>query len=292
MRTAYLTHLGFRLAMNTAEWNAKPVDRRCVHVRYCRDMNQLWAEFLRYSARQSKVGAVRTLDGVEAAWMNSALMICNGTVFTSAPSDEEDLCRRLELAKADGAAHAMPWVLFTYDPWLEKTPIPAESGFARAMGVRVMTGDVNCLKPPVRPMPQVEFRRVEDETSARHAIDINMKAYGLPSEVTESVLATGGYFADPSRDYAYVAYVDDEQVSTTTVILLDGWLYVALVATAPGHRNKGYAEAVMRHALEQACAATGVTKTSLDATDAGAPLYAQMGYEGTGETWGMWMMGG
>jgi hypothetical protein len=46
----------------------------------------------------------------------------------------------------------------------------------------------------------------------------------------------------------------------------------------------------MRHALQQAAAATGVTRTSLDASDAGTPLYAQMGYKESGETWGMWIL--
>jgi predicted GNAT family N-acyltransferase len=99
----------------------------------------------------------------------------------------------------------------------------------------------------------VEFRRITDDTGARHALGINTQVYGLQPEVSGSCLATRALFKDASRDF-------------------------------------GYAEAVVRHALQQAAAATGVTRTSLDASDAGVPLYAQMGYTDTGETWGVWML--
>lgn len=254
-------------------------------------MNQLWADFMRYSARRSKVGSVREFEGLEAAWVNSTMPFCNGTFFTSAPADEADLRRRLDAAKADAAAHALPWGLFTYDPYFAELPIPSDAGFERMIGIRVMTGDAARLRPPERPLPPVEFRRITDVDGARQALDINMQAYGMPAEMTESALATGAFFGDPARDFGYVAYVDGAEVSTATAVLLEGWLYVALVATAADHRKKGYAEAVMRHALQQAAAATGVTRTSLDASDAGAPLYAQMGYTETGETWSMWMTG-
>jgi hypothetical protein len=45
----------------------------------------------------------------------------------------------------------------------------------------------------------------------------------------------------------------------------------------------------MRHALSTASSQLGITRTSLDASDAGAPLYNQMGYEFTGETWGVYL---
>ena len=55
-------------------------------------------------------------------------------------------------------------------------------------------------------------------------------------------------------------------------------LAVALVATAPAQRRRGYAEAVMRRALEVAASTHGDCPTVLHATDAGRPIYARMGY--------------
>ena len=54
-------------------------------------------------------------------------------------------------------------------------------------------------------------------------------------------------------DFAsYVGYVDGEPVSTTAVVTGAGVLGVYNVATLPGHQRKGYGEAVMRHAIDQA----------------------------------------
>ncbi len=53
---------------------------------------------------------------------------------------------------------------------------------------------------------------------------------------------------------------------------------MALVATDPVHRRRGYADAAMRRALEVAAAAHGALPTLLHATDAGRPVYERMGY--------------
>ena len=76
-----------------------------------------------------------------------------------------------------------------------------------------------------------------------------------------------------------------------TTALVDGRLYVMMVASDAAHRNRGYAEAVMRRSLERAQAATGIRRTVLHASPAGRPLYASMGYRVTGEFM-MYMAGG
>ena len=65
--------------------------------------------------------------------------------------------------------------------------------------------------------------------------------------------------------------------SGAAVLMVDGCRYVALVATAPAHRRRGYAEAVMRRALEVAASAHGECPTVLHATDAGRPIDARTG---------------
>jgi predicted N-acetyltransferase YhbS len=60
--------------------------------------------------------------------------------------------------------------------------------------------------------------------------------------------------------------------------MVDGHRYVALVATEPGQQRRGFGEATMRQALENAARAHGETPTVLHATDAGRPVYERMGY--------------
>jgi hypothetical protein len=49
----------------------------------------------------------------------------------------------------------------------------------------------------------------------------------------------------------------------------------------PEARCKGYGEAVVRHALQTAYEATGISRTVLHATEAGYPLYLRLGYSPT-----------
>ena len=61
---------------------------------------------------------------------------------------------------------------------------------------------------------------------------------------------------------------------------------VTLVGTAPEARGRGLATAAMRLALAEA-AADGCTTTTLQATAAGRPIYARMGYRDFG-TMNLW----
>jgi predicted GNAT family acetyltransferase len=79
--------------------------------------------------------------------------------------------------------------------------------------------------------------------------------------------------------FPILGYESGEAVSCAYTEPIDGRLYVAFVATVPGHRRKGYAEACMRRSLEAAAAATGIHRTFLHASDAGMPIYARMGYQ-------------
>ena len=254
-------------------------------------MNLYWQSFLRHAASQSTVGSIREFGGLEAAWANSTLVINNGTYLASAPSSEAELRNRIASACDDARPHGLPRALYLYEPYLTGVAsgaIASEFGLHRVMGLQVMTGDVRKLKPPLRPLPDVEFSRVTTREDTWTVFDINLRSYGMPVSMADSVLDTNAYYSNPQREIGFVALADGVPVSTTSVIELDGWLYVAMVATDPGHRRKGYAEAVMRHALEVSAATMGTTRTALDASVMGAPLYSQMGYQDTGASWTMY----
>lgn len=255
--------------------------------------NLYWPLFLRYVASRAQSGRIQTLaDGLEVAWISSALAINNATWPNSPISSEDDLRRRLKAAADDARSHSLPWFLYLYEPEVAVAPertveIASEYGLAKFLSVQVMTADdATQLAPPKRPAPAgLTFRRVEDESDARTVMNLNMRAYGMPLEITESVLATRAYYRDPAREYGYIAFAGATPVSTTTVLEIDGCLYVALVATDPDHHRRGYADAVMRHALAESAAALGIRKTALDATAMGAPVYAAMGYRHMGGSW-------
>lgn len=254
-------------------------------------MDLFWKSFLKYTAQQSTSGVIRTLDGIEAAWVNSALIINNGTYLAQPVADEEELKRRFSAAVRDAEPYSLPWAFYLYEPYavgIDAEAVGAACGLARLMQIRVMTGDTRELRPPLRPLPDLEFRRVSTREDGRAVFDINLRSYGMPMFMADSVLETKAYFNNPARGFDFLALAGGVPVSTASVIELDGWLYVALVATDPDQRRKGYAEAVMRHALAVAGSELKISRTALDASTMGAPLYEQMGYQFTGAVWSMY----
>ncbi len=67
-------------------------------------------------------------------------------------------------------------------------------------------------------------------------------------------------------------------MSAAATMANNGCLFLALVATAPEAQRKGYGEATVRKALFEGANATGLTRTALHATMAGAPVYQRIGY--------------
>jgi GNAT superfamily N-acetyltransferase len=107
-------------------------------------------------------------------------------------------------------------------------------------------------------------------------VDVNAGAYGADLDASKPLLRDPSFWAG---HVPALGRIDGTPVASAAVFMISGVRYVALVATMPDWQRRGYAEAVMRHALEVAAATYGETPTVLHATDAGRPVYARMGYE-------------
>ena len=75
-----------------------------------------------------------------------------------------------------------------------------------------------------------------------------------------------------------VGIAEGKPASSAAVLMVEGHRYVALVATDPGQQRRGFADATMRRALQNAAGVHGERPTVLHATDAGRPVYERMGY--------------
>ena len=135
------------------------------------------------------------------------------------------------------------------------------------------------LVPPVAPRPLPEYRRTNNSELAAALSDINSHAYGSDVESGRAVMANPLLWGGDT--WGYVAFEGDRPVASAATFLIDGRLYVALVATEPDAQRRGYAEGVMRYSLAEASAATGVSRMVLHATAAGRPIYERMGFHDT-----------
>lgn len=157
---------------------------------------------------------------------------------------------------------------------VEAQGILARFGLQEAMLATGMVADD--IVPPVREVSGLELRSVADVETRQAVADINAISYDLPVEWGREIIDEEAVW--PSTVFGSVGYSDGKAVSTATTLILEGIRYVMFVATLPECRQRGYAEATMRHSLERALAGTETKRTVLHATPMGRPSYERMGY--------------
>ena len=244
-----------------------------------------WPGFLKVCASDASSGTVWEGDGVGAAWANTPFSICNGTYLTSPVNDAGDMERRLGMAAEFAAGADLPWIFYICKDWIPPELYPDFEAAATRAGLTLiiqMTGMVATeLRPPRRPAPALEIEPIQTEAQRLEATDLQAYAYSFPVDLCRTPTQAGALWGKTPQ-FAYIGYADGMPASTATTLVIDGVLYVALVATHPQAQRRGYAEAVMRHSLAEASRATGLSRTVLHASQAGYPIYAAMGYQPTG----------
>ncbi len=198
--------------------------------------------------------------------------------------DAEDLRGVIATVQHRAGACEHPSLFALCNAWAPRDweRVIAENGFAVALNMTGMVADE--LLPPRRASPELEFRRVLDEATARDLATINAQAYGMPMEWFECICNLHLWHED---SFGYVGYAGGRAVTSAATFPVAGTEYVALVATLPEVHGKGYAEAVMRQAIQQGRQAMETTRTTLHATDMGQRLYRAMGFNPGGTVAGL-----
>lgn len=123
--------------------------------------------------------------------------------------------------------------------------------------------------------PRAELERDADPTWLDIA-EVNEAAYYGSS---------GGEYFGPALERLearpHLARLDGGPACSVVILDADGDAYVQLVATRPEAQRRGLAGELLRLALNEA-RERGCTTTTLEATAAGAPVYARLGYRELG----------
>ena len=233
-----------------------------------------WNSAIRYFTRSAPLLERPALHGLNVYWANVMLPVYNIGLLSSPCTDVEDLRGRVEPLQAFAAERGKPWFFTPADAWLPEGAgdVLASLGLVEAMRLTGMVA--TDLTPPSREVAG-EIRQLGGREGAVAMGRLNCAGYGMPLEWAEETDWAAFFGPDV---FSYAMREDGIDVSTATVFVIEDCLNVVGVATLPEFQRKGYAETVMRHALQQASQATGLTRTVLHASDAGRPLYERMGY--------------
>jgi len=236
-------------------------------------------ESFRVIAAARSGGEVRELQGVSIAAAGVTFQMFNAAFLSEPVSTENELARRILLPSMHFNSRGMEWAYWVCDGWLEGRARKRSRTIFERLGLRHsvdLPGMVaDRLAPPARTPPAIEIRRVEGDGTRDAFCAIGSVCFHVPLVWFHEVFDNNQVW----REFAsYVGYVDGEPVSTTAIVVGGSAVGVYNVATLPSHQRRGYGEAVMRYALEDARRRHGIERSILQSTPAGYRLYERMGY--------------
>ncbi|MEV0175543.1 GNAT family N-acetyltransferase [Streptomyces sp. NPDC050803] len=224
---------------------------------------------------------VRELPGVVVRWADCRFAFWNAITLTDVGAEADLLEQRLGQAADIMRSKKQPGFLWLFEDLLaddaraELAEAARRAGLAHAFPGTGMAGDLLPIPEPRH--PDLTFERVTTDEQLRAYADLNSRAYGFGLEDGRDGL--DGSTLWKREVYAYLAVRDGVPVACAATVEAQGRLFVVLVATDPDHQRRGYGEAVTRKALYEGARATGLTRATLHATVAGAPVYPRIGFE-------------
>jgi GNAT superfamily N-acetyltransferase len=227
---------------------------------------------------------VGDLPGLHVFWADSPLKLWNALLLSDKTSDARLLAAAVRRASEYMLAKAQSgsaWICLDYlsgEAAAELPDIITACGLELASRLSGMAGEIFPLS--LNSSPGLAFARVVNDEALAKFAEVDADAFGIPVDNMRAGLFGLGLWKEPA--YSYIGYDRSFQaVSVASVLVSEGQLYLALVGTRRAYRKLGYAEATVRHALQNTFEATGLKRTNLHATAAAAPIYAKMGYHVT-----------
>jgi hypothetical protein len=216
--------------------------------------------------------------GIATRWANIAFRFYNAICLIAEIYDEEALARTVREGIDFMRARTCPgWMVVPLESLTAKAqsalPGLVETLQLASMPATGMAGEILPLEEKVN--RNLSFERIRDDDTVGAFAELNCLAYGFPAEAGKSVIGDNTFWREHA--HGFIAYEGELPVATATGIVCDSSIFLFLVATRPDAQRQGYADAVIRRALNSAHAATGIRRTSLQATDAGRPVYRRLG---------------
>lgn len=248
------------------------------------ESNDQYVSMWKVLAGDRKGADLRDKAGLSICWADSPFPFWNALFLNETISDRDLLRVRLRMSHTFMLGKQRSGLVYVCKDLLSGMArehldaIAVSENLTFALKITGMAADILPLGVGT-PRSVLEFARVDSETALQAYADINSEGYGLALEAGRAGLTGSTFWKEVA--FAYIGCLNGEPVSSAAAIVNDGQIYLALVATRPDAQRKGFGEATVRHALNAAYRATGITRTTLHATDAGLPLYQRIGYHRT-----------
>jgi len=237
-------------------------------------------ESFRVIAASRGDGELRELHGVSIASAGVTFQMFNAAFLSGPVNGHAELSQRILLPMVHFNARGLEWAYWVCEDFLDPAARRRSRQTFEKHGLRHSVDlpgmAAERLLPPLHPLPALDVRRVRDTATREAFCGIGSLCFHVPPAWFREVFDSESVW---DRFAGYVGYVDDEPVSTTAVVIGHDAIGVYNVATVPGCQRRGFGEAVMRHAVDEARREHAIDRVILQSTPAGYRLYQRMGFQ-------------
>ncbi|MBV6431714.1 MAG: hypothetical protein IANPNBLG_01846 [Bryobacteraceae bacterium] len=231
--------------------------------------------YVRHSGEVGETpGASLVHAGVNYSLFNTALLT------EPVPGGPVPFSKVLDEAESFFRKRSAPWSLWFCDDLFTSSERRRSRISMATRGLRLMMEAPGMIarqiSEPDRALPEFDCRPVGDARTRADFSRIMSEAFQVPPGMADDVYSGEHLWQGPLR--GFIAYVNDEPVSTTGIVAGGDSIGVYAVATMPRMQRRGYGEALMRRAIHLVRLETGITRSVLQSSAAGYQLYLRMGY--------------
>jgi GNAT superfamily N-acetyltransferase len=221
----------------------------------------------------------RASSGVEVISLGVRFQMFNAAFLSTEASDENDLERRILSARVRFGVRGLSWSFWLCDGLLTPALHRRAGRLFEKHGLRLATQMPGMLAanipPPGRDLPLIEVAEVRSAATLETFRDIGSACFRVPVAWFEEVFDASTMERAPFR--GWLGYVDGKPMCTAATVGDASALGLYNVATLPGFRARGYAEALMREAILRESLAPE-RPIVLQSTTAGMELYRRLGF--------------
>ena len=201
----------------------------------------------------------------------------NVAVVTGRSISSDGMKSHAEQACSWSSDKGVPWLFIVtheaLEPEVDPVAVLDGCGLAPVMSLTGMIADR--VPPAAKIADGLQLTVPQDDDACSALLDVNGLAYGMDLEAGKELMGKRAFWED---HLPVLGMADGRPACCAAVMMVDGYRYVALVATDPAYQRRGFADAAMRRALELSADVHGERPTVLHATEAGRPIYERMGY--------------
>ena len=228
----------------------------------------------------SPQGEVREVAGAVIASSGIDYSVFNSVMFTSPIESVADLSERITHAEVHFKARGLGWSCWLCEDLLAPAVQKAMRQFFASRRMKAAAQPpgmyADRIWPRERQPARMQIRRVEDDRTRYDFADVASVVFALPFPISEKIYVSESTWR--SKMTGWVGYESERAVCIVATVVSAAAVGIYSLATVPHYQRHGYAETVMRHALEEAHRETGIERSILQTTKAGIGLYKRMGY--------------